>query len=317
MPAPIGAVKNLTIPRQRLRRHHAGFSLVELLVTLAVALIVITALMQSMVSSLDSWTKQEKQFSSQREARAALRMLADDLASLATIPTGGPLDSDPQAVSGLQPTRFLVQAGTAESISTCRLAFLRTAKRSATGSDGNRGDLQLVLYGVTLTPDGGASGLDMDARSQKLVRRQFSAEETYRRIEGHRINGQPLIFEDDWTKLEAPADATPSPNSGTPSGTRNAILAHDVIRFDCKALESLLPGQTPVTNWPEHRLPKWVEITLRVTNRQTGRLLKTAQDWRGEGVRSDAISNGTPDVYEDDLEVRTFSMRLRMPELAL
>ncbi len=304
-------------PSSRRIASHGGFSLVELLVTMAVALIVITALMQSMVSSLDSWTKQEKQVSSQREARAALRLLADDLASIVVIPGGGPFANDPSAVAGLQPTRFLVQPGTAASVSTSRLAFLRTVKRATNGSDSSRGDLQLVLYGVALTGDGGASGLELDARSQKLVRRQFSPAETFRRLEGHRVNGQALVFEDDWVKLETPPEAAAGTPPAAAPGARNAVLAHDVIRFDCKALENLLPGQPQQTNWPLERMPTWVEITLRVTNRQTARLLKTAQDWRGEGVRADAITNGTPGVYADDQEVRTFSMRLRMPSLTL
>ncbi|GEP40956.1 PilW family protein [Brevifollis gellanilyticus] len=295
----------------------AGFSLVELIVTMAVALILMTALMQSMVSSLDSWTKQDKQFSSQREARAALRLLADDLASIVVIPGGGPLELDPQAVSGLQPTRFLVQPGTANSVSTCRLAFLRSAKRVATGSGSGRGDLQLVLYGVALTQDGGASGLELDARSQKLVRREFTPAETYLRLQGHRVTGQPLVFEDDWVKLETPPESAPASSSGAPPGARNSILAHDVMRFDCKALESLAPNQTPLPTWPQHRLPNWVEVTLRVTNRATGRQLKTALDWRGEGILARELNNGTPDDYEDDREVRTFSMRLRLPTMAL
>ena len=58
---------HLALPPFRFR---AGFSLVELLVTMAVAFVLITALLQMMVSSLDSWTRQEKQFSSQREGRA-------------------------------------------------------------------------------------------------------------------------------------------------------------------------------------------------------------------------------------------------------
>ncbi|MES2597744.1 MAG: prepilin-type N-terminal cleavage/methylation domain-containing protein [Verrucomicrobiota bacterium] len=307
---------NLRPSSQRPHRQ-SGFSLIELLVTMAVALIVMTALMQSMVSSLDSWTKQDKQFSSQREARAALRLLADDLASLVVIPGGGPLEQDPQAVAGAQPMRFLVQAATATSVSTCRLAFLRTAKRAVNGADSGRGDLQLVLYGVTLSQDGGASGLEMDARSQKLVRRQFSPAETYLRLQGHRVTGQPLVFEDDWVKLETPPENAPAVPAGTPPGPRNAILAHDVIRFDCKALQSLTPGQPQPPVWPLHELPNWLEVTLRVTNRSTGRQLKTAEDWRGEGVLARELTNGTPDVFEDDREVRTFSMRLRLPTLAL
>lgn len=298
---------------RRLSRRGA-FSLVEMLVTVAVAFIVIAALLQSMVSSLDSWTKQEKQFSSLREGRAALRLLADDLASLAIIPNGGPLAQDPQSTAGKQPLRFLVEPGTDGSISTSRLAFLRTVKRSTKGAESSRGDLQLVLYGVALTPDGGASGLEPDAASQKLVRRQFSPAETYLRLEGYRISGQPLVFEDDWIGLESPPDPE---KDQTQPGMHNSVLAHDVIRFDCKALQSLMPDQSQPEEWPMNQLPAWVEITLRVTNRQTGRLLKTAEDWRGEGVRANAITNGTPDVYEDDQEVRTFSMRLRLPSITL
>lgn len=300
-----------------------GFSLVELLVTIAVAFMLITALMQTMVSSLDSWTKQEKQFSSQREGRAALRLLADDIASLTVIPTGGPLAEDPQAAAGRKPLRFMLEPGTGKSTSTSRLAFLRTARRAGKAGDSGRGDLQLVLYGVALTPDGGASGLEKDASSQKLIRREFSAAETYRRLENHRVGGQPLVFEQDWTELERPPK--PAGNGGNNGGggqvqtdAHNSVLAHDVIRFDCKALNTLQPGQPlPPQPWPVEKLPAWVEVTLRVTNRQTGRLLKSAQDWRGEGVRAAALTNGTPDVYEDDAEVRTFSMRLRMPSIAL
>lgn len=288
----------------------------EMLVTIAVAFILIVALMQIMVSSLDSWTKQEKQFSSLREGRAALRLLADDLASIAVIPSGGPLAEDPVAVAGKKPLRFLIQAGGADSVSTSRLAFLRTVKRPTKGADSGRGDLQLVLYGVALTPDRGASGAEGDASSQKLVRRQFSPQETYRRLEGHRVGGQPLVFEEDWVELERPPE--PVADAAQP-GVHNAVLAHDVIRFDCKARADLNPAQStePPVQWIDSELPAWVEIKLRVTNRQTGRLLKSMDDWRGEGVRASAITNGTPDVYEDDQEVRTLFMRMRLPSLTL
>jgi prepilin-type N-terminal cleavage/methylation domain-containing protein len=284
-----------------------GFSLVELLVSMAVASILLVALMQSLVSASDSWTKQSKHFSAQREGRTALRLLADDLASLSAIPSGGPLANEASGVGG-PPTRFWLEAA-ADGVSSSRAAFLRTVKRAVSGRDAGRGDLRLVLYGVVLTLDGGASGLEPDAKSQKLVRREFSAAETYRRLEGHRLTGQPLIFEEDWLRLEALEEAVPDVAT-------NAVLAHDVIRFDLKALESLVAPAAMTGPWPPERVPVWVDATLRVTNRQTGRWLRTLTDWRGEGERSTQITNGTRDVYHDDPEVRTFSMRLRLPSVA-
>ncbi len=291
-------------------RFRAGFSLVELLVTLAVAFVLTTALLQMMVSSLDSWTRQEKQFSSQREARAALRLLADDLNSIAVMPDGGPLAEEPAAAADRPPLRFLLESGTEESISTTRLAFLRTVKPSQRGRDTGRGDLRLVLYGLALTPDGGASGLEPEAASQKLVRRELSASETYRRLESHRLQGQPLVFEEDWAALESPQEPS---DTESRARARNAVLAHDVIRFDCRALERLDPAAVVPALWPQERLPVWVEVRLRLTNRQTGRLLNSLTDWRGEGQRAVALTNGTPENDLDDAEVRTFTMRLRLP----
>lgn len=291
-------------------RFRSAFSLVELLVTMAVAFVLTTALLQMMVSSLDSWTRQEKQFSSQREGRAALRLLADDLNSIAVIPDGGPMADEPAAAAGRPPLRFLLQGGTEASVSTTRLAFLRTVKPSQRGRDTGRGDLRLVLYGLALTPDGGASGLEPDATSQKLVRRELSAAETYRRLESHRLQGQPMVFEADWAALEGvqePADAE------SRARARNAVLAHDVIRFDCRALERLDPTAVVPSLWPQEQLPAWVEVRLRLTNRQTARLLKSLTDWRGEGVRAVALTNGTPENDLDDAEVRTFTMRVRLP----
>lgn len=285
-------------PRQR------GFSLVELLVAMAVASILIAALMQSLLSASDSWSSQSKHVTAQREARTALRLLADDLASAMALPAGGPLAEEPPGAQGA-PFRFWTE-NTGDRFSSSRLAFLRLARRMPTGSEAGRGDLRLVLYAVVLTEDGGASGLEPDARSQKLVRCEFSAAETFRRLQNHRLTSSTLFHESDWRMLEGAAAASSEIATIT-------VLAHDVIRFELKALQSLVNAGQPPSSWPEQQMPAWVDITLRVTNRQTGRWLRTLADWRGQGERADKIHNGTHDAYHDDPEVRTFAMRLRLP----
>ncbi len=282
----------------------SAFSLVEVLVTMVVASILIAALMQSFVTASDSWSSQSKHATAQREARAALRLLADDLSSAVALPSGGPFETDPPFVQTV-PTRFLAEFGK-DHADSCRMAFLRMARRSLHGPEAGRGDLRLVLYGVVMTDDGGATGIDSDARSQKLVRCEFSPEETFQRLLLHRLRGRPLVNEIDWRLLERPNEPREDANAPT-----LAVLVHDLIKFDLKVLERLLDA--PANSWPEERMPNWVEISLRVTNRQTGRWLRTLADWRGQGERARQLHNDTPDVYHDDPEVRTFAMRMRMP----
>jgi prepilin-type N-terminal cleavage/methylation domain-containing protein len=286
------------------KRGQRGFSLVEVLVSMAVASIIITALMQSLLSASDSWSRQSKHVTSQREARTALRLLADDLSSAVALPSGGPLVAELPGQTTV-PSRFWVENATGE-LGSSRVAFLRVARRVPLGQEAGRGDLRLVLYAVVLTDDGGASGLEPDARSQKLVRCEFSAAETFRRVQDHLLRSSRLFFSSDWSRLENPAEAPPELAKIT-------VLAHDVIRFDLKALEALVNTGKARSEWPEFQMPTWVDLTLRVTNRQTARWLRTVADWQGQGERAMQIHNGTLDIYHDDPEVRTFAMRLRLP----
>ncbi len=287
------------------RRARSAFSLVEVLVTMVVASILIAALMQSFVTASDSWSSQSKHATAQRESRAALRLLADDLSSAVALPSGGPFRIDPTNVQAV-PTRFWAELSQ-DQAGSCRMAFLRMARRSSFGPEAGRGDLRLVLYSVVMTGDGGASGLDDEARSQKLVRCEFSPAETFQRLLLHRLRSRPLINEADWRLLENPNAPKQDPDAPT-----LAVLVHDLIKFDLKPLERLLDTAS-ANSWPEQQMPSWVEITLRVTNRQTGRWLRTLADWRGQGERARQLHNDTPGIYHDDPEVRTFAMRLRLP----
>ena len=203
------------------------------------------------------------------------------------------------------PVRFWLDRPT-DAAQSNRVAFLRMARRVSVGKDAGHGELRLVMYDVIISDDGGASGLEPEARSQKLVRCEFSAAETFRRVQDHLLRSGALFHKSDWQRLREAGEATTEE-------ANVSVLAHDVIKFELKAYESLVNVVTGDAKWPESQLPTWVDMTLRVTNRQTGRWLRTVADWRGQGERSEQITNGTESQYNDDPEVRTFSMRLRLP----
>ncbi len=293
-----------------------GLTLVELLTSLMVAAIIMVALLQSLTSASDSWTRQSKHFSSQREGRVAIRILVDDLAALVTVPewaraaapTGGTAPSgDETEPPPDNRTGFLLESAASDQDSA-RLAFLRATGTDERDDDHARGDLRLVMYGLALTSDGGASGLAPNASSQKLVRRVLSAAETFRRLQLHLETGSPLVVASDWTALETLQDE--------PGVAEVGVVAHDVIRFDAKPFADLLaPNLVPAdAGWQP---ANWLDLTLRVTNRQTGQHLQTRNDWRGAGAREQELHNGTREDYHDDPEVRTYSTRLRLSSATL
>lgn len=294
-----------------------GMTLVELLTSLMVASIVMVALLQSLTSASDSWVRQSKSFSAQREARVAMRKLTDDLTAIQFLPAqpGEPgysavLSPRTFETPGTLPEWFRFEWRTpGESLGSDRFAFLRAASGSERTGDGMRGDLRLVMYGVVHGRDGAASGLSGPTYSQKLVRRELTAEETFRRLTMHLREHAAMLTQQDWQALEEVRD---EPGVATAS-----VVAHDVIRFFIRPVENLLDNSIAPGLWQTRERPIWLDVTLRVTNRQTGQFLQSVGDWMGLGERSNLILNGTPDLFDDDPEVRTFAMRLRLSNQSL
>jgi hypothetical protein len=218
--------------------------------------------------------------------------MADDFASLMALPEGS------SGANGDGRTRFLI-ALPADGYDSARLAFLRASRpESPDATQPVRGDVRLVQYATAVTVEGGASSSDSRKVSQKLMRRVLPPDETFKRIKDHLENGKPLVTAADWSALEAGDEFTEP-------------LAYDVIRFELVPWSSMpVTGTAAPTEWDDWKVPSWVDVTLRVTNRATAALLNTQDDWQGRGAQAPVLTNGTPAIYRDDREVRTYSMRL-------
>lgn len=288
-------------------------TLVELLTALAVSSVILLALAQSLTTATDSWTSQNKNFSAQREARTCLRLLTDDLSALVALPATQFTTAPPQPGTEPPVRQRFIHIRPQGDYQSAEIAFLRTAKGQSTKGKMTRGDLQLVMYGLAVTQDGGASSTQSLTQSQKLIRRIYTPEATWLRVRAHLEQNLPLVTEADW---EALRESTPAVTPTAPEAI-NEAMAYDVIRFTVKPFNDILNNEPPPDPWPQDQLPDWVDVTLRVTNRATATLLRTADDWRGEGAFSTLLLNNTPLNYEDDREVRTFTLRLRLPETNL
>ena len=82
-------------------RFSKGFTLLELMTALAVSLIILVTLMESLTQASRSWTGQSKNFSEQRESRAGLRILAEDIAMCAAIGYGCSIRLDSETAEEL------------------------------------------------------------------------------------------------------------------------------------------------------------------------------------------------------------------------
>jgi prepilin-type N-terminal cleavage/methylation domain-containing protein len=290
------------INQSRHYRRTCGFTLLELVTALAVSLIILVALMESLGQASRSWTGQSKSFSEQREARTALRILADDLESIVPLP---PIVTEVNGVVNSKPRNQFVLTQSQDPYGSDRFAFLRASRPTKTGNTiQEEGDVRLVMYMVAITPSGGASSLSRVGYTQKLLRRVFSAAETMERIEDVSsptvLVSAPLVQESDWSLLAAGGEGV--------EVVADYVIGFKVLPFTRGPLHNV--NERPAENWNEDDMPAWVDLMLRVTNRVTALQLRSVADWQGAGNLSKQLSNNTPDRTDDDAEVLTLSMRL-------
>ncbi len=269
---------------------------------MAVSLIILMALMESLGQASRSWTGQSKSFSEQREARTALRILADDLE--AVVPVRAIVTDFNGNVQTQTRQQFIInQPG--NPYESGRIAFLRASRPDkANNVVKEEGDVRLVLYMVALTQSGGASSFSQVGVTQKLLRRVLSPAETMKRLERHSVAGvasvPKLVEEADWAAMAQ-------------GGSGVEVIADYVIRFGVQPYRAPplhSASVQPEASWDEKNMPQWLDVELRVTNRTTATMLLNEADWQGRGNLSHLLTNGTPERTDDDAEVLTLSMRM-------
>lgn len=296
-----------------------GFTLVELMMAMAVSSILLVMLASMLESSLNAYTGQQRRSSASVESRAGLEILRADLRSYCAMP------DDPESTGDDLAPRFLHVASETE-LGSDRIAFLRRSRMagaSIVSSAADQGSLVLVAYAVGYTPDAGGRS------SQKLYRRQYTTEETYVKLRDHLQLGSSLISNEEWKLLANPSSvATNAAAAGaTAVVSVSEPIVFQVIQFKVKPLVALLAEANDPQSlngvaslaenalWPVEQRPAAVDILLRVTNRSTAAKLDSEADWRGEGKFQTMLLGRpvTPENYEDDPEVETQQLRIHLP----
>jgi prepilin-type N-terminal cleavage/methylation domain-containing protein len=275
-----------------------GFTMVELMVSMGISTIILLVLLECFSQVLTSWTLESKREHSLREGRSGLQLLAQDLKTAITLPQAS------TAADEARRERFQIKMA-ADRYASAGLAFLHTssASRKLNATKPDRGDVKLVAYAMALSTDAGG------ATSQKLWRKEYATEETWKRIQAHIGAAQPLITEVEWTDFT-------KKDTGTPPKYEVEPVTYEAVRLEVLPLTVQSTGTTPTlepaTTWDAKDMPRYLDITLRVTNRPTATRLSTLADWRGQGQAAAMLlgKSLTPDDYSDDPEARTFTMRV-------
>lgn len=298
----------------RPERGRRGFTLVEVLMAVAISGILLVMLASMLEGSLTAYTGQQRQSSATVESRAGLEIVRSDLRSYCATP-----DDPAKTADDLVP-RFILETAANER-SSDKIAFLRYARSSASAvqtDTADQGSVVLVAYAVGFTADTGGQ------RSQKLYRRQFTPEETYTKLRDSLQLGTPLMTSQEWLAVSNPPPVDPTQPS---TASVSEPVVFQVIQFKAKPLKALLANindpqsvngiatAAGVSAWPVETRPAAVDVLLRVTNRGMAARLQSEEDWKGEGQFQTSLLGKpiTPLVYEDDPEVDTRQLRIHLP----
>ncbi|MEM8953341.1 MAG: hypothetical protein AAGD22_04235 [Verrucomicrobiota bacterium] len=271
-------------------------TLVELLVSMAVTSIFVLLLVSVLDMTRGSWAAVQSRADVNREARAALMILAADLKS---------------AYEGLPDEQLVFALGNNFSdgreggLESSELVFYSVRPKEVQPPgfvDGvsPASDLCLLRYYVATTEDG-TSGV----YSRKLFREVLGSNDTFEGIA--RLQGLGESF------------LNPPPKfSGPRRVSTDSVVAFNVVQFQVRAYRQnefgdLEPWVQPVSSSDEENfLPACVDITLRVLGTKAAQALREPEDWSGENPRFARFFDADEDL-RNDAKLETFSIRVKLP----
>jgi len=278
----------------RSRRRPPGFTLLELLVSMSILAVLLVLLLSMVNGATRLWKANENRVDSFREARAAVNMIANDLASLTA--AGGVDSFSTQIDKDKKPATPVSMAGMDGSIFF--LAALPIGAQGKTKADvDNKSDLCTIGYFLAYDKTS-LAGTGTGTESYNLYRYFRASDDTFTALtSGDLLGGITL-------------DTSPtSPNT--------ELLAKNITGFEVHAYTippatAARAGQTPepqkpipFQKKPETPLPDMVEIKVTAINNDIAKRLAGKQSaWEDK-------SSITRTQYD-----RSFTTRIYLPSAA-
>lgn len=272
----------------------SGFTLLEILVTVALFSILALMLFSIVQSATVLWRENERRVDSYREARSALNVISSDLRNIftkidagddeKTLPMVFAINSEPSnpgtptasAVESLPPA---VKAGTSS------VFFFSALPSRSQASGENLSDVCQVGYYLAFTNDGASSSTAQPFGSYKLFRYLRSSTPTF-------VNALKPWFENTaFVNLFTGIGPSISAN-----GSINEELAFYITDFQARPMSFQGANLVETTPRMAGRLqgafePELIELTITATNSDLGRRLQSKADWDAAPTLGDYRQN--------------------------
>jgi len=233
-------------------RNKNAFTMLELLVAMAVFSLLIVLLMGMVDSATKLWRGTENRVEAYREARAALGTMSRDLRN---------------ALAGTNTNYFLINtpafallSDAEKNTNSAGAIFFLSAQPSAAQASLNKSDVCQVGYflafGRTSAVAGGGLATNANQDTMNLYRYFLSSDATFAKL----TNGSLPVFRDSLIPTDADVE----------------LLARNIISFRVLGLDTNGATYTPTASAP---LPPIVQIELTALNQETTKKLTTKALW--------------------------------------
>ena len=268
------------------RRRASGFTMIELLVAMAVLALLVVLLMGIVESGTKLWRQSESRVDSYREARAALGIMSRDLGN--ALAAGGTnkflINGSPSAFAKLGNVQNL-EINTNYAGAALFLASFPRSAQFSTNANENKSDVcevgYFLAFGKTSAVSSGV-GTNSIADTLNLYRYFLGSDGTYSNLVANTVFGNP---------------------SPTLTSDRTELLARNVTGFRITAYSTNASGLpvafAPTTNQP---LPVLVEISITAVNQDAAKRLG--------GSKSAWLDTNSLTIQQ---AAQTFSTRVRIP----
>jgi prepilin-type N-terminal cleavage/methylation domain-containing protein len=254
-----------------------AFTLLELLVSMAILAVLIVLLMSIMDGATKLWRQSENRVDSYREARAAVNAISGDLDSMliSTNMNFFSLDRSDKLPSTIRPPS---EASNIFFLS----AQQKGAQEHGPSPENPKNNSDLCVVGYFLALDKIATG--SPAKSFNLYRYFLCSDDSFKAIQANTLLGDTL---------------STSPTAGAPAGAE--VLARNIIDFRLRSFS--VDDQGEIKKFEQSvktPLPDFVEIELTALNNESTKRFKSYSDW---------LNKNSPTYKEN---ARTFRTRVHL-----